>query len=247
MLPLQTHPLLSSLYRTPKSHRAKSPTRQNNVKSSSKPEYTSTHIDVRTIALRSFRDKVILPLAPRLFERLRLESISETYHQPRLQQMFVPFLFNPSWLKRCFRLLVLASQSENRTTTFSLAPPDPDASPSAAAIDDLLRALRNPRQLERPGLLKSNTTFPVRAPSFLSGGLPRDRRGRVAHKHRSKPSALSLRLEDEDDVFGDETPKLIHSYDAEHRRRMELLDSLKYAPSYCACAFVSDLVTGVQM
>ncbi|KAF9451276.1 HbrB-domain-containing protein [Macrolepiota fuliginosa MF-IS2] len=211
LLPLQTHALLSSLYRTPKSHRAKSPNRQTNAKPSSKSEHSSTHIDVRTIALRSFRDRVIVPLAPRLFEQLRLETISETHHQPRLQQM----------------LLVLASQSENRSNTFSLAPPDPDASPSAAAIDDLLRALRNPRQPDRPGLFKSNAPFPVRAPSFVSGGLPRDRRGRVAHKHRNKPAVLSLGLSDEDDVFGDETPRLGQSYDAEHRRRVELLDSLK--------------------
>ncbi|KXN90196.1 Target of rapamycin complex 2 subunit bit61 [Leucoagaricus sp. SymC.cos] len=207
LLPLQTHPLLSSLYRTPKSHRTKSPNHQNNSMSSSKSEHTSTHIDVRTIALRSFRDSVIVHLAPRLFDLFRLENISETYHQPRLQQM----------------LLVLASQSENRSTTFSLAPPDPDASPNAAAIDDLLRALRNPRQMEKPGLFKVNVTFPVRAPSFLSGGLPRDRRGRVAHKHKNKPSILSLGLSDEDNISGDETPRLAHSY----RRNVELLDSLK--------------------
>lgn len=211
LLPLQTHPLLSSLYRTPKPHRAKSPNRQNSSNSSSKSEHTSSHIDVRTIALRSFRDRVIVPLASRLLEQIRLENISETIHQPRLQQM----------------LLVLASQSENRSTTFSLAPPDPNASPSAAAIDDLLRSLRDPRQPERTGLFKNNGAFPVRAPSFLSGGLPRDRRGRVAHKHRSKPSALILGLNDENYISGDETPRMGHSYDAEHMRRVELLDSLK--------------------
>ncbi|KAF7782459.1 hypothetical protein Agabi119p4_1835 [Agaricus bisporus var. burnettii] len=212
LLPLQTHPLLSSLYRTPKSHRAKSPSRPSNVKSSSKSDYTSTHIDVRTIALRSFRDRVIFPLAPRLFEQLQTEALSETYHRPRLQQM----------------LLVLASQSENRSNTFSLAPPDPDASPSAAAVDDMLRALRSTRQ-ERPGLSKNNPAFPVRAPSFLSGGLPRDRRGRVAHKHRNKPSALSLHLEDDENLFGvgDETPRLAQPFEVEHRRRLQLLDSLK--------------------
>jgi hypothetical protein len=140
-----------------------------------------------------------------------------------------------SWLTSTLRLLVLASQSENRSNTFSLAPPDPDASPSAAAVDDLLRALRNTRQ-ERPGLFNTNTNpaFPVRAPGFLSGGLPRDRRGRVAHKHRSKPSALSLHLEDGDTLFtvGDETPRLAQSFEAEHRRRMQLLDSLKYMPPH---------------
>lgn len=63
---------------------------------------TNSPIDVRTIALRAFRDKVILPIAPRLeallIALLRRDSIasigktsllSETaaIHQPRLQQM----------------------------------------------------------------------------------------------------------------------------------------------------------------
>lgn len=208
LLPLQTHPLLSSLH---KSHRAKSPNRQKGCNSSAMSDHASNHIDVRLIALRSFRDCVITHLACRLLERFRLENISETFYQPRLQQM----------------LLVLASQSENRLTTFSLAPPDPDASPNAAKVDELLRAMRGARPSERTGPSKNHSTFPVRAPSFLSGGLPRDRRGRVAHKHRSKLSVLSLGSSDQDVPPGDETPKIGHSYDSEHKRRMELLDSLK--------------------
>lgn len=89
LLPLQTHPLLSSLHRTHKSHRTKSPNRQNGCNSSAMPDHALNHIDVRTIALRSFRDCVITHLACRLLERFRLENISETFHQPRLQQMYV--------------------------------------------------------------------------------------------------------------------------------------------------------------
>lgn len=101
LLPLQTDPLLSSLYRTPK--RPSSPSRQNNKGSISTSlgaslQLSTQHIDVRAVALRSFRDKVILPLAPRLKARLsmvnRQDNFQETagYQQPRLQQMFVAIL-----------------------------------------------------------------------------------------------------------------------------------------------------------
>ena len=86
LLPLQTHPLLSSLH---KSHRAKSPNRQKGCNSSAMSDHASNHIDVRLIALRSFRDCIITHLACRLLERFRLENISETFYQPRLQQMYV--------------------------------------------------------------------------------------------------------------------------------------------------------------
>jgi hypothetical protein len=55
------------------------------------PLSATPHIDVRTLALRSFRDKIILPIAPLLNARLNvlkqegLSSESHTY--PRLQQM----------------------------------------------------------------------------------------------------------------------------------------------------------------
>ena len=51
----------------------------------------------------------------------------------------------------------------------------------------------------------------------------------MAHKHRSKISVLSLGLSDQDGISGDETPKIGHSYDSEHKRRVELLDLLKCA------------------
>lgn len=96
LLPLQTDPLLSSLYRTPKSHRTTSPTRQNGPKapiSSTSSNLSTYHIDVRSVALKSFRDRVILPPYQRLYARLsianRQDNFQETssYQQPRLQQM----------------------------------------------------------------------------------------------------------------------------------------------------------------
>ena len=93
LLPLQTDPVLSSLYRTPKTHRNSSPTRQNGKCSTSIPSYplgTSSHIDVRTVALRSFRDKIILPIATALNARLNVlkqEGLVESHTYPRLQQM----------------------------------------------------------------------------------------------------------------------------------------------------------------
>jgi len=90
LLPLQTDPVLSSLYRTPKTHRNSSPTRQNGKCSTSLPSYplaTSSHIDVRTLALRSFRDKIILPIATALNARLNVlkqEGLAESHTYPRL-------------------------------------------------------------------------------------------------------------------------------------------------------------------
>lgn len=94
LLPFQTDPLLSSLYRTPKPHRPTSPTRQNS-NAPSLNGISTYRIDVRTVALLSFRDKIILPLSTRLRARLSMlnkeDSFSETtaYQQPRLQQMCV--------------------------------------------------------------------------------------------------------------------------------------------------------------
>ncbi|PBL02141.1 HbrB-domain-containing protein [Armillaria gallica] len=205
LLPLQTDPLLSSLYRTPK--RPSSPSRQNNKGSISTSlgaslQLSTQHIDVRAVALRSFRDKVILPLAPRLKARLsmvnRQDNFQETtgYQQPRLQQM----------------LLVLTSQSRYRTPTFSLTAQPPQPSTGEAAVLELLRILRSPtpqfdgRQTVKP------STGRARAPSFLSGGLPRDRRGRIAQKQKgaSLPNLVSNTISagDDGDSSGGETPRI---------------------------------------
>ncbi|TRM69700.1 HbrB-like-domain-containing protein [Schizophyllum amplum] len=173
LLPLQTDPLLSSLYRTPKQakasqiRRTSSPTRhQSNLSASNLNSGSLPSIDVRTAALRAFRDRVIAPLAPRLHARLAAARdaplASPSYQQPRLQQM----------------LLVLSSQARARPqTTFSAltAPPTPPA-PAEAAITDLLRTLRAPVHAH------AHPAAPGAPSSFLAGGVPRDRRGRVGRR-----------------------------------------------------------------
>lgn len=102
-LPLQTDALLINLHRTPRPHRPGSPMMQESAFTNASSNANSP-IDVRTIALRAFRDKIIIPIAPRLeallLSLIRKDSatgatsstaslVTETaaYHQPRLQQM----------------------------------------------------------------------------------------------------------------------------------------------------------------
>lgn len=176
LLPLQTDPVLSSLYRTPKTHRNSSPTRQNGKCSTSLPSYplaTSSHIDVRTLALRSFRDKIILPIATALNARLNVlkqEGLAESHTYPRLQQM----------------LLVLVSQGRQPTAT-SLTAPAPSPSQGELAIQHLLKVVRSDACGAR-GSAQRRGPYAARTLSFISGNVPRDRRGRIAHK----PDPLSL-------------------------------------------------------
>ncbi|TFK44576.1 HbrB-like-domain-containing protein [Crucibulum laeve] len=234
LLPLQTDPLLSSLYRTPKSHhRATSPTRQNNPKSSMSSTLNSSfsmspnHIDVRTVALRSFRDRVILPLFQRLYMRLsmpnRQDSFQDTasYQQPRLQQM----------------LLVLSSQSRQRPVTFSLTAPTPQPTAGEAAITDLLRVVRNPRphfESSKGQAFKNSPAFQTRTPTFLSGGVPRDRRGRIAQKQKgdapSELVGLGAYPGDEEEAYAQETPRTgpgSYVADMEREREREFLEALR--------------------
>ncbi|KAJ7039251.1 HbrB-like-domain-containing protein, partial [Mycena alexandri] len=180
--------LLSTLYRG-KPHR---PSAVFNFTATMAPNY----IDVRTVALRSFRDKVIVPLAARLrtciVNREEKENAQDTATQPRLQQM----------------LLVLTSQGRLRPPPISLtsAPPQPSANEAAS------RGLAARRA-------------PPRAPSFLSGGLPRDRRGRIAQKSLNLVG-IKVTEEGDDDLFGDETPKVAQGL-TEREREREFLEALR--------------------
>ncbi|EJD03276.1 HbrB-domain-containing protein [Fomitiporia mediterranea MF3/22] len=197
-IPLQTHPLLLALHRTPKSHRPASPTTLTSPDdpSSGAPSTTLSPIDVRTIALRAFRDKIIVPVASRLETRLiamrpgssfssststsvtvpgtnmnNSTAETTTYQHPRLQQM----------------LLVLHSQAQRSRVALSINCPTPQLSPQELVIRRLLDALQSHRAaLSGTGSsLNGKSGGPLspprhrRAPSFLSGGAPRDRRGRV--------------------------------------------------------------------
>ncbi|KAA1474339.1 HbrB-domain-containing protein [Dentipellis sp. KUC8613] len=231
LLPLQTDPILSSLYRTPKTHRTSSPSRQNGKGSLSLSSYllpSANQIDVRTVALRSFRDKIILPIFPRLNARLaaqKQDSLSESHIYPRLQQM----------------LLVLVSQGRSQLTSLSLTEPAPQPTPGEAAVSHLLRIVRS---ATAPNARLSAGSTPTarharahshtqRTPSFLSGTTPRDRRGRIAQ--RPGPLRMALAVDDEDDDGG-ETPRLgggVFGYEqgrgarGHWERERELLEALK--------------------
>jgi hypothetical protein len=97
-LPLQTDPYLLSLVKTPRHVRASSPTADLGLSSATSATFSNIpgahSIDVRKLALRAFRDSVVLPMAPRLQKRFSMPSkerelsseLSEHY-KPRLEQM----------------------------------------------------------------------------------------------------------------------------------------------------------------
>lgn len=214
LLPLQTDPLLSSLYRMPKAHKPNSPVSQNGKASMSSLTLNSTQqIDVRTIALQLFRDSIIYPAFPALHARLLLqrEQAPETpgYQQPRLQQM----------------LLVLVSQRPF-PSVMSLTEPTPPPTPGEEAIQRLLRAIRTPLVHLSPNTHGRHSDRG--APSFLSAGLPRDRRGRIAGKGDGRHTAtFSLDSLDNDD--GGETPRIGAQFAADtmRDREREFLESLR--------------------
>ncbi|KAJ7209561.1 HbrB-like-domain-containing protein [Mycena pura] len=214
LLPLHTDPTLSTLHRS-KPHRPSSPrqTSKGNISSvfNNSMQMPSNYIDVRTIALRSFRDKVVVPLASRLrgciINRQEKENAQVTVAQPRLQQM----------------LLVLSSQGRQRPPPVSLTSAPPQPSASEAAIADLLRLVRSPRP-QFDAKVKASPISPSRAPSFLSGGLPRDRRGRIAKK--STLIGIKVSEDGDDDFFGDETPRIAQGL-TEREREREFLEALR--------------------
>ncbi|OSC97082.1 HbrB-domain-containing protein [Trametes coccinea BRFM310] len=185
LLPLQTDPILSSLYRLPKA-RPSSPTSTQNGKPASSSlnvllQSTAPQIDVRALALVSFRDRVVLPLFPRLYARLTMSKdenpVGTEAYYPRLQQM----------------LLVLVSQRSQRLVSLSLTAPPPQPTAGESAIARLLRAMHAPIVTLAPHYHHHSHHAHARAaalgggsrrapPSFLSAGLPRDRRGRIAQK-----------------------------------------------------------------
>ncbi|ETW80467.1 hypothetical protein HETIRDRAFT_476087 [Heterobasidion irregulare TC 32-1] len=220
LLPLQTDPILSSLYRTPKTHRNSSPTRQNGKGSMSMPSHllpSTAQIDVRTVALRSFRDKIILPIYTRLHARLssqKQESFSEGHTYPRLQQM----------------LLVLVSQGRRQMTSLSLTEPASQPPAGEAAVTHLLRLVRSTTSGTRIGSAHTNP-HQARTLSFLSSNIPRDRRGRIAHRPNPLRADVSEEDEDEDDIDEDEdgaeTPRLGFASARERYRGREFLEALR--------------------
>lgn len=127
-------------------------------------------------------------------------------------------------------MLVLAFQTRQPSLppSFSLTSPAPQAQtgPGEKALADLICALRLPSfthsaeraEVETGEELKStlDPSIMARAPSFLSAGVPRDRRGRIAQKKTSGPGGLGIGVGgvgaggvagDEDWDDGGETPR----------------------------------------
>ena len=127
---------------------------------------------------------------------------------------------------------MLSSQSRQLPVTFSLTTPTPQPTAGEAAINDLLRLVRNPcpRSDSVNQQFKKSPAFQSRTTTFLSGGIPRDRRGRVAQKKGKIPQALNHNQGNED-LFGEETPKGPVSYvtEMEHEREREMLEALRFA------------------
>ncbi|KAF5370575.1 hypothetical protein D9758_002099 [Tetrapyrgos nigripes] len=216
LLPLRTDPLLPALYR-PK--RPSSPTRSS--AKSTAVQKSASQIDVRTIALRCFRDKIIVPLSNRLYARLSSIGKPDELQEipPRVEQM----------------LLVLSSINRQRSPTLSLTTPSPQANSAETAVTDLLRVLRSPRSQAdgRKGMqTRSGPGTGPRAPSFLSNNIPRDRRGRIAQRRHAKGLAIvGLPSENVDGESGDETPRITKGGfgDMERDKGREFLEVLRNA------------------
>ena len=91
---------------------------------------------------------------------------------------------------------------------------------------DLLRLVNNFRPQATD--LRNSKIKSSLARTFPAGGVPRDRRGRVASKGRNLPDFAGTRLEDEG--FGDDTPRIgAPSYvlQFEREREREFLESLR--------------------
>ena len=188
----QTDPILSSLSRAPKAPHPSDTTGQNRKGSSALLQTSGTQLDVRAFALVAFRDRIVLPLYPHLYAYLtnykdaappELEP-----HQARLQQMFVtfPLCFPLSYLvthpqapRPCFPASAAHGALPHAPPTGALARGDSyDAPPPCAPHAPRSATPRTP-------------AAGADAPSFLSRGLPRDRRGRIAQKPKSSGSVHS--------------------------------------------------------
>lgn len=157
-------------------------------------------------------------------------------------------------------MLVLAFQTRQPSPppSFSLTSPTPPAQkgPGETALADLIRALRLPsftHSAQRAGVGTGGELKPpldpssmARAPNFLSAGVPRDRRGRIAQKKSTGPGGLGMSVggagvggvageEDWDD--GGETPRNVFvvdgaaargtTLDLEREREREFLEGLR--------------------
>lgn len=135
------------------------------------------------------------------------------------------------------RLLVLLSQ-RSLPVLYSLTAPPPPPPPGEEAVQLLLRAIRTPLVQISPD--NKHYFGATGAPSFLSAGLPRDRRGRIARKpERTGGGGARYDVVYAQDVIdgvnGEDTPRLGGGFgDPARDREREILESLR-----CAACFFS--------
>ncbi|KAH9033977.1 hypothetical protein EDB83DRAFT_2318918 [Lactarius deliciosus] len=115
------------------------------------PLATSSHIDVWTVVLRSFRDKIILPIATALNARLHVQPM----------------------------LLILVSQGR-RPNAASLTAPALTPSQGELAVQRLLKVVRSDTSGTRATTQRWGP-YAAGTHSFLSNNVPRDCHGRIAH------------------------------------------------------------------
>lgn len=135
------------------------------------------------------------------------------------------------------RLLVLSAQNTYSPPTFSISARTPPPAAGETAIKDLLRLIRNPRpqqDTKNPKFKQSAPGFSARTPTFFSGGLPRDRRGRVVLKSKNPldtTGPASFTVGGGDDLYGDDTPRMgmpaSYAMDMEREREREFLEALR--------------------
>ena len=128
--------------------------------------------------------------------------------------------------------MVLAFQTHQPSPppSFNLTSPNPppQISPSEKALNDLIDVLRVPSATKDAS--KNAKSHSLLAPNFLSGGLPRDRRGRIAQKRNLENPDIAAEDEEGWDEGG-ETPRNefmgATTLDMEREREREFLEGLR--------------------
>ncbi|KAG9099851.1 hypothetical protein FRC06_004768 [Ceratobasidium sp. 370] len=220
-LPLQTEKILQNLSRNPKSMRPGSPGSPSHDIPGVVPLVGCLTIDVRSVVLQSFRDSIILPIWPKLYDQFvsmgkDVEAgIALGDRYSRLQQM----------------LLVLSSASPQ---SISMTQPPTPVSQGEEAVTHLLRAILRVRALAHgPQVHQRFPPAPILgfggpgastgAAGMLFGAAPRDRRGRIARRDVSYRDMSVFDEDGEGDVFGKEEM----DGKTERQREREFLDALK--------------------
>lgn len=124
-------------------------------------------------------------------------------------------------------------------TSYALSVSEVPPSPGEHAIIHLLRAVRNPNASAFHALQNGRPRPRTMGPSSFSGGVPRDRRGRIARKDDAATTTYgSAAMSDSERGGAEETPTMMNGMgmgmDAETyqqaqrlREEREFLDSLK--------------------